>query len=225
MKKVLTILLGMVLILSMVWGVGADTEIIPDKDNPSATKTAETTVEFKVSHDYSITIPAKIGLSSSTGKGYGTIEFDVDKIGVNQYLNVVIKDSSDSYYNATSKKWKLKLDESDEGAIEYFVGVGRTVNDHIDPDSTESPLQPDYCLLSVSATQTNPHEVKIHCMIPEFNSEVLGEFAGDYIGKLTFEVSLGDKGATNTGYVFEEDYVLDKDGSTQLSYTSSTSST
>ena len=223
MKKALAILLGVVLVLSMVSFVEA-TNIVPNGDSTDP-QTANTEVIFKISQGYSVTIPDTIELDSADGNGYGDVKVDINTIPAGHYLNIVL-DSNAGYYNASSKRWVLKLTGSTD-SLEYLVGVSRSVNVHVPDTAVISPIRPHSnddpdCngILSISADQKNAHEVKVHCKIPDFDPKTVDGYAGQYMGQLTFVVSIdNDALAEGNGYVFEEGYVLDKDGSTKLSYT------
>ena len=207
MKKALAILLGMVLVFSMVCGVSAQ-----DIDETSQDQHYSTLVTFTISQGYTVTIPDLIKLNPNEGRGTGDIKVDIDQILADSYLNVVIQ-TEGQYFNSSSHNWRMMLNPDDpaDGSIEFHVGVGRTVNDHIDNVLT-SPLEPGYGVMSVSANQKDLHEVKIHCKIPNYDSTALDKnHAGEYKGSLKFVVSIDESNAkaTNTGYVFEEDHVID----------------
>lgn len=204
MKKLLPIIIGLLLLISVVGIADAAAEDVTIDETSQSSETT-TTVVFKITHGYTVVIPSQISLSSSDGTGYDDIKVDVDTISANHYLNVVV--SADiGYYNETSKAWVMKLDGHEE-TIEYYVGVGDTHNDHIDTDATESPLKPGEGVISVHADQKSPQEVNIHCKIPGFDSQnAVADYAGEYKGKLKFTVSIdATVKTTNQSFVFEGD--------------------
>ena len=219
MKKVLTILIGMVLVFSMVCCVGAaDIVIEPDANGDLTTNSVTTSVEFSVSKNYEITIPDKITIGKDTGSGYGHIAVDIGTIPLNNYVNVVIEDpaagTGDPYYNETGHYWEMKY--SDEEYIPFYVGVSGAADiqekQHINPAVHESPLIPGEGVFSVHADVKRSVEVMIHCLIPNYQT-VSVDYAGAYQGQLKFVVSITDEEkAATTGVVvgYDDKFVISK---------------
>ena len=212
MKKVLTILIGMVLVFSMVCCVGAANIVIEPDANGNPTPDSVTTfVEFSVSKNYEITIPDKITIGKDTGSGYGHIAVDIGTIPLHNYVNVVIEDPAadpgNPYYNQTGRYWEMKYSNGEY--IPFYVGVSGAADiqekQHINPDADASPLTPGEGVFSVHADVKRSVEVMIHCLIPKYQT-VSVDYAGSYQGKLKFVVSITDeKKAATTGVVVDYD--------------------
>lgn len=211
MKKVLTLLIGMVLVLSLVCCVSA-VEITANSQ-----QTTTTTVTFTIDKSYTVNIPAAITISSTDGTGNGFFSAKINQITANSYLNIVIntgESAADNYYNETALSgtggWVLKH-SGDE--IAFLAGVGKDVDDHIeDGDAT---LSPGDGVMSVHSDVEGEKVVILHCMIPDFESVkgTIGDYAGEYSGKMIFEVNIHvDPAAENTGYVFDKSAVISPDG-------------
>lgn len=201
MKKVLTILIGMVLVLSLVCCVSA-VEITAN----SVDKTAPTTVKFTIDKSYTVSIPPEITISSTDGRGNNFFTAKINQIEVGKYLNVVIKTGVDAedYYNDTALNgagaWVMKHADDE---IPFLVGAGENVEDHI--GGTHPTLKPNNGVMSLHADVNGEKVVVLHCMIPNFDDikDSVGDYAGIYEGKLIFDVSIGESPlATDNRFIF-----------------------
>ena len=204
MRKLLTILMGMVLVLSLVCCVSATD--ITQNSNSEAT----TSVKFTIDKSYTVSIPPEITISSVDGKGNNFFTAKINQIEVDKYLNVLIKtgvDAASDYYNETALNgagaWVMKH-ANDE--IPFLVGVGEDVNDHIGEHPILKPTNGNNGVMSLHADVSGEQVVVLHCMIPDFDDikDSVGDYAGIYEGKLIFYVSIGENPlATDTRFIFE----------------------
>ena len=183
MKKVLTILIGMVLVFSMVCGVSA-TEITAASTDKSAT----TTVSFSVDESYTVTIPATITIDPNNGMGNGDIKVTLYRIDPTKSLNVTIYDS-DGSYESVKKQWVMKhTSEDDDTSIYYLVGKGSSHIVENDANS-ESPVKPETVVLSVPSGTVGEISEKIHCKIPAYSVASINH-SGTYTSQLKFTVAI-----------------------------------
>ena len=176
MKKVLTILIGMVLVFSMVCGVSA-----ADITAESTDKYHDTTVTFTVAESYKVTIPDSIVIDPNDGKGLGTVSVKIYKIEPDHVLNVTL--TGDSY---NSGSWYLTHnDASDDTKLGYFINKG----DHVPNDATVSPIGSPDVVLSVPADVKDVRSVEIHCRIMGYADAT---HSGAYSDRVTFTVSIVD---------------------------------
>lgn len=78
MKKLLSLVLALALVLSFSVTAFAEDHTVDQDDTLPATK--DTTVEFNVDPTYTITIPAKVELDKKTDTGTGAVTYEQDEI-------------------------------------------------------------------------------------------------------------------------------------------------
>ena len=181
MKKVLTILLGMVLVLSMVWGASADT-LSYSQDKEGLTL-PETTVTYSISQSYTVTIPSKIDIDTTSGQGSETVAVKITQIAPHSFVNVTLKDGD---FHESTQRWFLSNNLDNTETLEYLIDTGH----HVDPNlvvsgsDAQSPVKPDTVVLSVSAENTERVTTEIHCRV--MAGDVAISHAGGYTGTLNF---------------------------------------
>ena len=179
MKKVLTILLGMVLVLSMVWGASAATI---NYDQSKQGDVIPATVTYSISQSYTVTIPSQIDIGSS-GQESEDVSVRITQIAPNGFVNVTLKDGD---FNEDTQRWYLTNSQDNTEKLEYLIDVGR----HVDPtlvapnSHAESPVKPNTVVLSVSADHTEKVTTEIHCRV--MADDVALSHAGSYSGTLNF---------------------------------------
>ena len=180
MKKVLTILLGMVLVFSMVWGASADT-LSYGQDKQGEPISA--TVTYSISQSYTVTIPSKIDIDTTSGQGSETVAVKITQIAPHSFVNVTLEDGD---FNDATKRWFLSNNLDDTETLEYLIDIDR----HVDPNlvvsgsDAQSPVQPNTVVLSVSAENTERVTSEIHCRVMAGDAAI--SHAGGYTGTLNF---------------------------------------
>ena len=180
MKKVLTILLGMVLVLSMVWGASAATL---DYDESEEGDVIPATVTYSISQSYTVTIPSKIDIDTTSGQGSETVAVKITQIAPHSFVNVTLEDGD---FNDATKRWFLSNNLDDTETLEYLIDIDR----HVDPNlvvsgsDAQSPVQPNTVVLSVSADHTEKVTAEIHCRVMAADAAI--SHAGSYSGTLNF---------------------------------------
>ena len=175
MKKVFTILLGMILVISMVGCVCADPTTITPGDGPQS---GDTTVSYTVAQGYTVTIPESISLDSETGKGSSTISAEITRIEPDSLLNITI--TGGSYLDA-SGVWNLS---NKDNKLSYYISY-----EDSKPTSGKSPVKIGDVVLSVDPDQNKNQEITIYCGLFIDNVGTI-PYSGEYTDKLTFRVSI-----------------------------------
>lgn len=152
MKKVLMILIGAMLILSMAgFGSGADYHIITgedyDEDQELGTPTTQdVTVTLVISDSFTVSILPSFELDKNSNGVYvynDVIRADVTLIQSNGYLNVYLDGK-----NTANEKWYLAAGEN---KLEYAVKLGTGPLDHIDDhESDPTVIKSGSCVLTAS---------------------------------------------------------------------------
>ena len=184
MKKALAILIGMVLVLSLVCSVNADTTYGGTIETHGGTAT--TLVSFDISEDYNVEIPAKISLDSTNGRGKGQVIATVNRLDPGQRLYVNLSSDVTGQYDDGSKTWKMTNAEH-TADLRYYVWPSVSTGEHADKDHNVGPgatiLQIDHDADDKSV------EMLIHCHIKDYNIDLI-TVSGEYSGTLTFVVDI-----------------------------------
>ena len=175
MKKVFTILLGMILVISMVGCVCADPTTITQGDGP---KSGDTTVSYTVAQGYTVTIPESIELGSDTGRGSSTISAKIIRIEPDSLLNITITGGS---YSTDSGVWNLS---NNDKKLSYYINY-----EDSKPDNGKSPVKLNEVVLSVPANQKDQQEITIYCGLFIADLTTI-DYSGKYADTLTFSVSI-----------------------------------
>lgn len=179
MKKVFTILLGMILVISMVGCVCAADTTITQGDGPQS---GDTLVSHTVAQGYSVTIPARIDIDS-----YGTISATITNIAPNHQLNIKITDGT---YDSSSEVWKLTHTQYNDKTLDYYISDEASA-----PNDNKSPFKLGDTVLSILATDKDAKTLNIYCGL--ITTAGTSTYEGTYTDSLTFTVSIDP--STNEG--------------------------
>lgn len=142
MKKILMLLLGAMLVLSMAGVVSAETTATTFTEEDFASeksKTVDMTVTLVLEEAYEVTIPADIELTEQKDgevlmySGYNWLNATVHLMKPDEglYINIT---SNNVENNAVSKEWTLDSTTSDSEA-KYIIGYTTAPTVHIDENS------------------------------------------------------------------------------------------
>lgn len=181
MKKVLTIVIGLVLTLTLLTGVGT---AVPLTTNGA---TGTTQVTFGISDGYTITIPdlIQLQLDANTAHGLNVISGQITRLSPNSYLNVTISASED-YYDSEEDVWLMVNNADESSNVSYFVNSGT----HVPDDAPASPIvygDVVFSLNNIGGSALLSGSKEIHCKIMDVSSI---SDSGSYVGELTFTVNV-----------------------------------
>ena len=182
MKKVLTILLGMILVISMICCVSAAPTEIKDTETGGS---GLTKVTLSLSEKYTIKIPDQLSITEmETGvfRGKAEISGKIFMLDPGSSVNVTISSEGASY---DSGSWYLTNSKDSNEKIPYFINV----DGHVDPNAPSSPITPGMEVFSLSSEDYAVAEftsAEIHCRLMDTNFSS----SGDFTDNLKFVVEL-----------------------------------
>lgn len=184
MKKLFTILLAALLIVSMsgfaVAGELTGKDVADGKDN----MTSQVTLDLD--NTYTVTLPDTFIFGKLDSETYyhtkGLIEVEITVFNASELLFINVTSN-----NYTNNNWTLK-DENGVKSLPYYMKVGGT-NDHVvNPDNDkfandkDNFIYYDGTIIKTNVTDTTKY---IHLKIPEIVTET-----GKYSDKLKFTISI-----------------------------------
>ena len=174
MKKLISTILSIALVLSLSTTAFAADDITVGPNNPSTgnyspnPSTANTEVSFKVDPGYTITIPGSVTLDRKEDSGSITYENDLtikaDAMRIDQSKKVSVKINNDN---------KFKMETTDSSEISYEITVGENKIKKGDEVATFT-----------TSTETKNSTLHLKADNPTY--------AGEYKGTLTFDISYAD---------------------------------
>lgn len=191
MKKVLMVLLGAMLILSMSGMVSAYTEIIPGEGFNTAGQSVEHYVPVTVGLDqsFTVTIPSAINLDDAvhTGiySGYDTLNATVHLLNPQTKLVVTISSVNSS---SGENLWNLTSITDSSKKVKYIIAETGSPSVHIDENAPGNWLENGEAVLTLTGPTATPMVKHLHFKIKEGQFSSVGP--GQYSDTLKFTVSL-----------------------------------
>ena len=185
MKKVLMLLLGAMLVLSMAGiSAGADNSVI---EYDSESKSGTATVTLSLHSIYKVTLPGDIPLLYNDKDAFvGKSAFNVEilRLGTDEVLNITVTGKNT---DTVGNKWRLH-DSKTQNYIAYSLGVG-TSEVHIG-EQGNTDLTPTSNLL-VPNTKISVKDKYLHALVPYSSVAGLQLSNEEYVDTLTFTVHVG----------------------------------
>ena len=191
MKKVLMVLLGAMLILSMSGMVSADIEVIPGEGFNTSGDSVVHSVPVTVGLDqsFTVTIPSAINLDDTvqtgTYSGYDTLSATVHLL--NPQTKLVVTISSDNS-SIGDNLWNLTSTTDSSKKVKYIIAETGSSSVHIDENAPGNWLENGEAVLTLTGPTATPMVKHLHFKIKD------GQFSsvepGQYSDTLKFTVSL-----------------------------------
>ena len=188
MKKVLMVLLGAMLVLSMAGMVSADTDVGVE-NLTSNQHIVEVSVTVGLEQSFTVTIPDSINLNDDvtpgTYSGYDTLSATVHLLNPNTKLVVRISsDNVDNHQYGQSNYWILK--DSANHELQYIIASTSGAEDHVNEQANGNWVYEGMEVISL----TGPTTVTKHLHFKVKSGQFSEVPTGDYSDLLKFTVSL-----------------------------------